>query len=50
MITPHRNLIFFGGTLGEENQEMYSSQLYFIYNLLLFTLSRRDTVAATRVT
>lgn len=50
MITPYRNLIFFGRTQGEENKEMYSSKLYFIYNLLLFTLSRRDTMAATRVT
>lgn len=50
MITPYRNLSFFGETEREEKEEMYSSKLYFVCNLLLFALSRRDTMAATRVT
>lgn len=40
MITPYRILV----------SEMYSSKLYFAYNLLLFALSKRGTMVVTRVT
>lgn len=53
MITPYRNLFwfgvvffFFGGTEWGEREEMCSFKLYFVHNLLLFALSRRDARGA----